>query len=163
MAKKIRIAGLGILLLCAAIQLIPIDRRNPPVTAEISAPNEVMKIFRRACYNCHSNNTIWPWYSRIAPVSWLIASDTWEGREHLNFSTWDELSAKRQGKLRKEIREEVEDGEMPPWIYLLSHTEAELSDADLVLIRNWTLGEQASQHRFFRAPAAGSFRLARAH
>jgi len=141
MAKKIRLACLAFLILCATIQLIPIDRSNPPVTAEISAPNEVMKIFRRACYNCHSNNTVWPWYSRIAPVSWLVASDTWEGREQLNLSTWGELSVKSQRKLRKEIREEVEDGEMPPWIYLLSHAEAELTDADVALIRNWTLRE----------------------
>jgi len=66
------------------IQFIPVARTNPPVEGEISASPEVMSILRRACYDCHSNETRWPWYSKIAPVSWLSVKDVNEGREHLN-------------------------------------------------------------------------------
>jgi hypothetical protein len=139
MTKKIWLAGLGILVLLAAMQLVPIDRSNPPVTAEIQASPAVMAILRRACYDCHSNETVWPGYSRIAPISWLVAFDTWEGREHLNFSTWEAYPAKRKTKLLKEVRETVEEAEMPPWIYLLNHSEAKLSGTELEILRNWTL------------------------
>jgi len=64
MTKKFWRCGLGLLVLFALIQLIPVDRSNPPVTAELSAPNQLMTIFRRCCYDCHSNETVWPWYSR---------------------------------------------------------------------------------------------------
>jgi Haem-binding domain len=138
MSKKIWLALVGILVLSVAIQLIPIDRSNPPVTAEISASNQLMTIFRRTCYDCHSNETVWPWYSRVAPMSWLVAYDTWEGREHLNFSSWGELSTRKQLKLKKEVREAVDEGEMPPWLYLLNHREAELTPAQQLVIRNWT-------------------------
>jgi len=139
MTKKIWLAGLGILVLFSVLQLVPIDRSNPPVTAEIQASPAVMTILRRACYDCHSNETVWPGYSRIAPISWLVAFDTWQGREHLNFSTWDAYPAKRKTKLLKEVRETVEEAEMPPWIYLLNHGEAKLSGTELEILRNWTL------------------------
>jgi len=145
MSKNIWLAGLGILVLLAAMQLVPIDRSNPPVTAEIQTPPAVNSILRRACYDCHSNETVWPWYSKIAPISWLVAFDTWEGRDHLNFSTWEAYPAKRKAKLLKEARETVEEGEMPPWIYLLNHGDAKLSGADLEKLRNWTLQPRADR------------------
>jgi len=138
MTKKFWRCGLGLLVLFALIQLIPVDRSNPPVTAELSASNQLMTIFRRSCYDCHSNETVWPWYSRIAPLSWLVAYDTWEGREHLNFSTWGELSPRKRLKLKKELWEEVADGGMPPWLYLLNHLEADLTSAERLVIHDWT-------------------------
>ncbi len=73
-----------------AIQLVPVDRTNPPVETEVPATVEVRSILRRACYDCHSNETVWPWYSRIAPISWLVARDVREGREKVNLSTWNQ-------------------------------------------------------------------------
>jgi hypothetical protein len=141
MRKHFWKACLGILILGVAIQLIPVDRSNQPVTAELTASSEVLATFRRACYNCHSNETVWPWYSRIAPISWLIAFDTWEGREDLNFSTWKHLPRDKQQKLRKEIWKSVDEGEMPPWIYLLNHREAKLSPSDRNRIQAWTTAD----------------------
>jgi len=139
MTIRILLTGLGILVLLTATQLVPIDRSNPPVTAEIQVVPDIRGILRRACYDCHSHETVWPWYSKIAPISWLVAFDTWEGREHLNFSTWEALSAGEKSKRLKEIRETVEEAEMPPWTYLLNHGAAKLSGAELDRLRNWTL------------------------
>jgi hypothetical protein len=83
---KARTAVFSLLALGILIQLIPIRRDNPPATGSVAAPPEVMSILRRSCYDCHSNETIWPWYSRVAPVSWLVARDVHEGRRHVNFS-----------------------------------------------------------------------------
>ena len=121
-----------------AIQLAPVERANPPVEAEVPASEEVRSILRRACYDCHSNETRWPWYSRIAPVSWLIAHDVREGREELNFSTWNRLSTKKQVEALHGSWEEVEEGEMPPWFYLPAHRDARLSERDRAALREWS-------------------------
>src|SRR5688572_19601769 len=92
---------LGILLLLVAIQFVPVDRVNPPVEAEVPALANVRAILRRACYDCHSNETVWPWYSQVAPVSWLVVRDVREGREELNFSTWNRITTQKQVKKLK--------------------------------------------------------------
>src|SRR5450759_484008 len=71
-----------------AIQLIPVDRTNPPVQKEMPAPPDVQAILRRSCYDCHSNETVWLWYSKVAPISWLVSRDVRQGRRELNFSDW---------------------------------------------------------------------------
>ncbi len=128
--------------LCALIaaQLVPVPRDNPPVKAEIRAPAEVQRVFERACYDCHSYETRWPWYSRLAPVSWLVAYDVKEGREHLNFSRWGELRPKDRAHAREEVAEVIEEGEMPPWFYLPLHPEARLGSRDRELLRAWSEG-----------------------
>jgi len=118
-------------------QLIPVDHSNPPVVAKIKVPEQVETIFKRSCNDCHSNETIWPWYSNVAPVSWLVAHDVEEGREHLNFSTWGTLPENKQQKLRKEIWETISEDEMPPLVYLPAHPDARLNDKDKRDIRNW--------------------------
>jgi hypothetical protein len=128
---------LALVIALVAIQLVPIDRTNPPVETEVPASAEVRSVLRRACYDCHSNETKWPWYTRIAPASWLIAKDTSEGREELNFSTWDRLSAGDQAEAIRKSWETVDEGEMPPWFYLPLHPEARLSADDRVLLRDW--------------------------
>ena len=86
-------AGSGLAVLGVLIQFVPTDRANPPVTREIRWDSEETALLARgACYDCHSNETRWPLYSRVAPVSWLIARDVNRGREHLNFSVWDRPS-----------------------------------------------------------------------
>jgi hypothetical protein len=121
-----------------AIQLIPVDRSNPAVEAEVPAPAEVRAVLRRACYDCHSHETEWPWYSRVAPLSWLIARDVRNGRRALNFSTWDRLNTKTKVKAMHESWEEVAEGEMPPWFYLAPHPDAYLSAEDRSLLRAWS-------------------------
>lgn len=126
-------AGLGI-----AIQLVPVERSNPAVVADINAPPAVAEVLRASCYDCHSNETRWPWYSRVAPASWLVAHDVDEARDHLNFSLWGTYEAKRQQHLASEIWEEVEDGEMPLAKYLLAHPGARLSKDDRALLAAWS-------------------------
>ncbi|MBT4767090.1 MAG: heme-binding domain-containing protein [Phycisphaerae bacterium] len=120
------------------IQFIPVDRTNPPITETISAPPEVMAILNRACFDCHSNETAWPWYSYVAPVSWLVSKDVKEGREELNFSQWDSYTPSRAAHKIEECGEEVEEGEMPLWFYLPTHPEARLTQADVDTIVTWS-------------------------
>lgn len=131
------------------IQFIPVDRTNPPVETEVPATVEVQQVLRRACYDCHSNETIWPWYSRIAPVSWLVARDVREGREELNFSTWNRLTTKERIKALHESWETVEEGEMPLWFYIPTHSQSRLSVQDRSVLRAWSLsmGSAGSEER----------------
>jgi hypothetical protein len=124
------------------IQFVPVERTNPTVEAEVPAPPEVKEILRRACYDCHSHETRWPWYSRVAPVSWLVARDVREGRDELNFSTWNRISTKDRLDAMHESWEEVAEGEMPPWFYLPPHPEARLSDSEREVLRRWSFSER---------------------
>lgn len=121
----------------AVAQLVPVRRTNPPVTSDVEAPAEVEAILRRACYDCHSNETVWGWHTAIAPISWLVAWDVGEGREHLNFSRWGERGGRRLERMRRELPEEVAEGEMPPWRYVIAHPEARLSAADRAALVDW--------------------------
>lgn len=112
------------------IQLVPFGHahNNPPVIAE---PNwdspQTRELAARACFDCHSNETAWPWYSSIAPVSWLTQRHVIEGREYLNFSDWNHS---REGDEVEEMGETVLEGEMPLRSFLLTHPEARLTDAE---------------------------------
>jgi len=120
---------LTLLVMFAVIQFIPYgkDHTNPKVVAE---PNwdspKTKELFMRACGDCHSNETTWPWYSDIAPISWTVYKHVVEGREHFNVSMWGHQK-KNEGD---EAVEEVEKGEMPLKSYLLAHPEARLNEAD---------------------------------
>ncbi|RMH15864.1 MAG: heme-binding protein [Gammaproteobacteria bacterium] len=137
MKKKILYGLLGVLGVFVLIQLIPVDRTNPPVTAEIKAPPKIMAILKTSCYDCHSNQTKWPFYSYIAPISWFVAHDVHEGREKLNFSEWGKYTKKKQRKRLQDALEEVEAGDMPIGIYLLAHPKAEVSPQQVKLIKQW--------------------------
>lgn len=126
-----------VLALAVAIQLIPVERSNPPVTERLAAPPPVEDLLRRACMDCHSNETVWPWYARVAPASWLVARDVREGREHLNLSTWDRYDARKRAELLEEMAEEVEEGKMPLKIYLPLHPEARLTASERALLVRW--------------------------
>ena len=140
----VRWIPLGVLALLVAIQFVPVDRSNPPVEADVPAPANVRAILRHACYDCHSNETVWPWYTRVAPVSWLVARDVHEGRDELNFSTWNRLSTRRQVKHLQESWQEVAEGEMPPWFYVGVHPDAMLSIEDRAALRSWALSAAAA-------------------
>lgn len=128
------------LLAPVAIQFAPVERTNPPVEAELEAPPAVHALLRRACYDCHSHQTRWPWYSRVAPISWVVAADVRRGRAALNFSEWETLTAERRARLAEEMWEEVRDGGMPMPAYLFLHRSARLSDEDRAALRAWTAG-----------------------
>ncbi len=130
-------AGVALLAGIGAIQFIPVAQTNPPATAQVPAPTEVQALMRRACYDCHSNETRWPWYARIAPVSWALTRDVEEGRRELNFSTWDQYDDRRKARKLKETVEQLEKDAMPPWYYIPLHPEAKLSEAERELIIKW--------------------------
>lgn len=120
-------AAVGLFLL---IQLAPYgrDHDNPPVVSEPSWDSpQTEQLARVACYDCHSNETIWPWYSNVAPISWLTQRDVEEGREYLNFSEW---GSGQEGEEAEELVEVVLEGEMPPATYLPLHPAARLSEAE---------------------------------
>ncbi len=121
------------------MQLIPTYKKSNPATdpaKEIKAPKEVMAIFKRSCYDCHSNETRWPWYADVAPMSWAVRRDVIEGRKALNFSIWNDYSEAKKKELKKQIFRSVVLA-MPLPQYLWLHPEAKLSKKDKDLIRNW--------------------------
>lgn len=128
---------IGVLLLA---QFVPYgSAENPPVEEEVAATAEVRDILRRACYDCHSNETRWPWYGRIAPVKWLVRYDVAEGRRHLNFSTWNQYTPERQAHKMEEVVETLTDGSMPPPIYLPLHPDARLTPEEIEMLRAWAM------------------------
>jgi len=127
MPSTLRVLGIlgGV---AVAIQLVPYgrDHANPAVQAEPDWDGpRTRELFFRACKDCHSNETVWPFYSHVAPSSWLVQHDVDEGRSHFNVSEWG-----RERNHGDEAAEEVREGEMPPWFYLPAHPEARLSDAE---------------------------------
>ncbi len=123
--------------LLLAIQAVPVSRTNPPVESDVDAPPVVKALLRRACYDCHSHETVWPLYARIAPLSWLISHDVLEGREELDFSRWTALDDARRVKALKKVAEEVGDEEMPPWSYRLAHPRARLTASERNVLVEW--------------------------
>ena len=128
---------IALLIVFIGIQFISAEKSNPPVTGAMVFPQDVKSIIQRSCLDCHSNETVWPWYSSIAPVSWLVSKDVAKGRKKLNFSEWDSYTDKRQRHKLKEILEEIDEGEMPMPIYTFIHSDATLTDNEKEIIRNW--------------------------
>jgi hypothetical protein len=120
------------------IQFIPVERTNPPVLYDIDAPANVKTILKKACYDCHSNETEWAWYTEIAPLSFLTVKDVNEGRENLNFSEWGKFAMKSD-QVKDEIWEEVREEQMPPWMYRVVHSDAKLSQEEKDALRDWAM------------------------
>ncbi len=139
--RKVLRYGIAVLaVLLVAIQFLQIERSNPPVNPAstfeaVAKPSpELATVVNRACRDCHSNHTTWPWYSKVAPVSWLVADDVKEGRAHLNFSEWGNYSPEVSKLKLKEACSEVRRGDMPLWQYRLVHPQARLTEADVKTI-----------------------------
>jgi len=132
-----------------AAQFIRPDRTNPPVVLEQaieaggSVPAQVVATLKRGCYDCHAHTTIWPWYTNVTPVSWMIAGHVNDGRQKLNFSQWNTLPAKRRVKKLEEIQRLMTDGTMPLASYLLIHRDRKLSDDDKQIVSTWATAERA--------------------
>lgn len=141
MVKKI-LLGLAILLL--AIQFIrPAKNQAEGVSANdislvyTTMPKDIQVLLQEKCYDCHSNNTVYPWYSNVQPVAWWLADHVKEGKEHLNFAEFKTYDTKKATHKLEEIVEEVTKGEMPLDSYTLIHRDAVVSSEEQVALRNW--------------------------
>jgi hypothetical protein len=141
--KIIKYSLIGLLIVFGGMQFFPVDfpenRYNNPddIFLSLDAPAEVSSIVRTACYDCHSMETNFPWYARVAPVSWWIIDHIEEGRDELNFSDFDKLPKRKKLRKLKDITEEVEKKKMPLPSYLRGHPEARLTEKERVLIQDW--------------------------
>jgi hypothetical protein len=138
--KSVVVFAIG---LAVAIQFVPIRRDNPPVTSTVTGPAPVVSILERACANCHSHDTKWPWYSYVAPASWLVVQDVNEGRRHLDLSAWAEYAPTTRAKKRLDIVEELQQGDMPPWYYKPLHSEASLTQDEVNAVVEWAKAQSA--------------------
>ena len=147
MKKILKIAVVVLVGAFAIAQFIRPNFSNPPIvpgeTLEDSTavPAEVQMIMSRSCNDCHSNKTLYPWYSQISPFNWFLADHIEEGRNEMNFSVWNTYTPKRKLKKLDEMREQIETGEMPLPSYLWIHRDAILSEEQSKLIRDWAAGE----------------------
>jgi hypothetical protein len=128
LAVIIKISFIVSILIFMGIQLVPYGRNheNPPVNREpVWKSNDIRSLAKRGCFDCHSNETVWPWYSRVAPMSWLVYRDVDSGRKALNFSEWQD--GRRDGENATKIKDEIAEGEMPPIMYRFIHSDARLT------------------------------------
>ena len=148
MKRVLKWIGIGLAVALVVIQAVRPAKTNPPVDetksmqANTRMSPEVSAILERACSDCHSSKTTWPWYSQVAPVSWYIVSDVNSGRKELSLSDWGTYEAKKKARKLQEICEQVEKGEMPMESYVLIHPAAKLSESDKQLLCEWAKQER---------------------
>jgi hypothetical protein len=142
---RVKIAFLALAAFLVAIQIVQPKRLNPPVVPSRSlashekVPGEVQTILNRACGDCHSNETSWPWYSHLAPLSWVITDDVNQGRRHMNFQDWDAQTSPREAHDHiLDICTEVQQKGMPPFSYRLVHPDSRLNPMEIAAICSWT-------------------------
>jgi hypothetical protein len=139
-----RIVWLSILAIVIVIQFIPTGRpevimqNKQDLLANNVFSDTVSELIRNSCYDCHSNETKYPWYAYVAPVSWLVVRDVKVGRKHMNFSEWEGLSKMDKAEHLSDINDEVSMGSMPLVIYPIMHPEARLSAEQRQMIVDWT-------------------------
>lgn len=141
MNKRNILIALAVVLII--MQFFPIDKTNPPVnqakdflTTE-NAPVEVAQLFKTACYDCHSDETKYPWYTSVAPTSWFVKGHIDDARKHLNFSTWGDYDANQKAHKMEEIIEMVDGKEMPMLTYWMIHWDAKISVEQRTQITDW--------------------------
>lgn len=138
--KALSFGGLALVVM----QVFPVDRTNPPEDGPLVIQDPVVAdIVDRACADCHTHDTTWPWYSRVAPVSWWLADHVAEGREHLNFSVWTGQEVRDRDHKLEEMVEYVEDREMPLKSYMLGHPEARITDSEREILIQWANARRA--------------------
>lgn len=148
MKKTLKITAVVLFVAFVAIQFYRPAKTNSPIIAAETleatthVPDEVAKILSRSCNDCHTNNSNYPWYSQVAPMSWGIIDHINEGRRELNLSTWAIYDTKRKKHKLEEICEMVTNGEMPHYQYLWIHRDAQLSDDDKKILCDWTETEK---------------------
>jgi hypothetical protein len=136
---------IGVIVVLILIQSIRPSRTNPPVIesrgleAHVLVPIPVQVVLMRACYNCHSSATVWPWYSNVAPVSWLIANDVNTARGHINFQDWEAQINEQEGKEHLGlICKLIRNGTMPPAKYRIMHEDANISPDEVNTVCTWS-------------------------
>src|SRR5579862_5034340 len=135
---------LGLALVFLAIQFVrPVKNLSPEpgpqdITAKVAVPAEVQRVFTKACYDCHSDHTRYPWYAQVEPVGWWLSNHIKGGKHHLNFSEFGAYNAKTADRKLKQIAREVDDGSMPLHSYTWIHRDAILTPAEIKLISDWT-------------------------
>lgn len=143
MRRMLRGAAAAAILIAIAIQFVRPARTNPPtdparaLAARMDVPPEAAAVLERACRDCHSNETRWPWYSNLAPVSWLVIDHVNHGRSHFNYSDWETYSRDDAGRLLKNVCDLSRQEEMPMPSYLVMHRSARLTDLDIVALCDW--------------------------
>lgn len=149
---KRRLALTVVSLLGLAIQIVRPARTNPPsdpadtIAAHLSIPAEMRNILERACRDCHSNDTRWPWYSHLAPVSWWVIEHVNHGRTHFNYSQWGTYTRDQQSSLLEQSCSLSSTRDMPLGSYRLMHSSARLTPADVEVLCRWTR-QAAAAHR----------------
>src|SRR5215472_10958178 len=128
---------LAVTALSIAIQFVPSGAGNPPSKGEVSAPPEIQDTLRRSCYDCHSNQTRWPWYGHVAPFSWAVARDIELGRRQLNFSEWGEYYPVTRKRKLQWMGRALQQEDMPPLSYRLIHPSSRLSPQDRAQLERW--------------------------
>jgi len=141
-ASRNRVLMIGGALIVIALLLVcgPLEGRfggGQPGIDAVETPPDVAAVLRRACYDCHSNEVRWPWYSYVAPASFVVTQDVAAARYTLNFSEWDSYEPDMQWSLVLDVLDFAEEGEMPPAIYMPLHPDAVLTEADLEILREW--------------------------
>jgi len=148
MRRVLKIAIILLVVIVVGIQFVRPARTNPAVDesqtifARTQMTPEVAAILDRSCRDCHSNKTVWPWYTNVAPVSWWLSDHVNEGRRNVNFSEWGKLPPDRQDRKLRQICDEVQDGVMPLSSYTPMHPQAKLSEPDKKTLCDWTEKER---------------------
>jgi hypothetical protein len=147
LGKILKWTAIALAVIFAALQFIRPARTNPPVDeartlqAHSSLTPEVAAILNRSCNDCHSNQTRWPWYSNVAPVSWFVINHVNDGRRQMNFSDWAQYDRSEQENYLRKICREVKSGDMPIHSYLWLHGDAKLSAEDVKILCDWANAE----------------------
>ena len=145
--KILKFSAILLALVFAGVQFVRPARSNPPevagrsLEAHVRLTPEVETVLRRSCMDCHSNRTEWPWYSNVAPASWLVVDHVNHGRKHLNFSDWARFDREEAGHVLKSICKEAQGGSMPMPSYTLVHRDARLDGEDVRTLCDWSRAE----------------------
>lgn len=143
MKKSVKIIVLVLIVGFVGIQFFPTSQNQSDFTLKTdfmivnNVPKQVESIITTSCYDCHSNNTDYPWYNKVQPVAWFLEGHVTHGKEELNFNEWADYSSRRKNSKLKSIISQIEDGVMPLWSYTLIHREAELSEDEKKIVLEW--------------------------
>jgi len=141
--KFLRILFIFLVAVFVLAQFFPIDKTNPEFDTKNdlivmeNPPADIAQVLKSACYDCHSNETVWPWYSNIAPISFVVEKHVIEGRDNLNFSFWGEFDQEDKSYVVEEMIEEIEEGDMPFPGYDMAHPDAKLTDKQKEKLFAW--------------------------
>jgi hypothetical protein len=141
--KIVKIIAVVLLVAFVGIQFVPTERNQSDVVPKTdfmlvnSVPDHIKSKLQTSCYDCHSNNTQYPWYNKVQPIAWFLEDHIKEGKAELNFNEWDSLSNRRKKSKLRSIIKQIESGEMPMASYTLIHREASFSEAEKQELIQW--------------------------